>query len=304
MSDAAESEIPIEAVAPAEPGPEPEPPSPPKPYPGFWQAVWLLARFMLYLMAFLIPFGIADAIWKTHLTLHPGINAAAYLGAAILSIWHVCVRQQASLRLIAGPLPSPTVLPPILLANVALLMIYVPLIQWTARLFPKLMEGQSDYGVTESWWGAFVYVVIVAPPVEETLFRGIIARGFDARYGAMRAILFSALLFGGMHFSILKLIPTVALGMFTASLVLRFDSIWPGVFAHLVNNLLGFLPSLLTPASTTPKVSDVGHFTWYEPAACLAGALLLAVALTFLLRQSRTPRLDPRLEHAESCTLT
>lgn len=113
MSDAADPELSEQqlAEAVAEEVILAEPPPPHKPYPGFWQAIWPLTQFVLYLIVFIIPFAIVDAIWKTHPTLHPSTSAAASVAAAVVSMWRVCVQRQTTLRLIAGPLPSSVILP-------------------------------------------------------------------------------------------------------------------------------------------------------------------------------------------------
>jgi membrane protease YdiL (CAAX protease family) len=50
-------------------------------------------------------------------------------------------------------------------------------------------------------WKYILAVVIVAPVVEEMIFRGLILKGFIKHYPAHRAIAFSALLFGVAHFN-------------------------------------------------------------------------------------------------------
>jgi membrane protease YdiL (CAAX protease family) len=94
----------------------------------------------------------------------------------------------------------------------------------------------------------FFGAVVMAPVVEELLFRGFFFTGFRSYLGPAVAAILSALLFSLAHaFPIffpfaLALHPTQALGAFLGGLVfagLRHDSdsIFPSMLAHAVWNL-------------------------------------------------------------------
>ena len=64
---------------------------------------------------------------------------------------------------------------------------------WFMELFARLFD--SDLGV----WGGIMRVIIIAPIVEELIFRGVIMSGLMRNYKVGWAIFFSALLFALFH---------------------------------------------------------------------------------------------------------
>ena len=261
---------------------EPQP-DPPKPYPGFWQAISILLGYVVLQLVFLIPFFIADAVWKGNYSKHPIALLTAIVGPGLIIILRACSRQGISFATLAGHWPGAFVLAPLLATVVGLLFAEGPVIVWVGRRFPSLLASASqDYGSSRSLWWAFLVIVVAAPLIEESIFRGIMAKGFIARYQTTKGVLLSALLFGAIHASVLKLIPTIALGLILGWLYGKFKSIWPGVLAHALNNSLAFLT--IAVGVQAKKTSDLGHFTWGEPVICVAGLLLLAYGI-FTLRR-------------------
>jgi membrane protease YdiL (CAAX protease family) len=87
-------------------------------------------------------------------------------------------------------------------------------------------------------WPLFVAVVLVAPVVEETFFRGFVFGGLRARYDWRWAAAISAALFAAAHAQITFFIPAFILGYLFAYLYQKSNSIWPGMILHtLVNGL-------------------------------------------------------------------
>ena len=66
------------------------------------------------------------------------------------------------------------------------------------------------------------------------MFRGVILRGFLARYKPVTAILVSSLLFGLLHMNPYQFVAAMILGVIFAWLVLRTGSLWPSVFGHVL----------------------------------------------------------------------
>jgi membrane protease YdiL (CAAX protease family) len=97
----------------------------------------------------------------------------------------------------------------------------------------KLLE------MTDSPWGIALGGVLVAPFVEEIVFRGFFFQGLRQAYGSKKAILVSSLVFAAMHLQIEALIPTFILGCALAYVFDKANSIWPGALLHLLVNLLG-----------------------------------------------------------------
>ena len=87
--------------------------------------------------------------------------------------------------------------------------------------------------------------VILAPIMEETLFRGLIQGSITKRYGAIVGILLSALMFGAFH-----IVPQQAINAFVVGLILgyiyhRSGSLSTVIFIHAANNAFAMLLMLL-----------------------------------------------------------
>jgi len=90
---------------------------------------------------------------------------------------------------------------------------------------------------TESW-GLLVGILIIgvlAGICEETLFRGFIQRGLE-RFGAVKSILITAVLFGLMHMDFQRFLGTFLLGALFGYLTYKSNSIFSSMFAHFANN--------------------------------------------------------------------
>lgn len=81
--------------------------------------------------------------------------------------------------------------------------------------------------------------VVVAPIVEEFLFRGLLYRYLRERRSIAYAVLLSAVIFAAAHF-IPTLIPALfVLGIVLALVAQRYDSIYPAMMLHALNNGVG-----------------------------------------------------------------
>lgn len=111
-------------------------------------------------------------------------------------------------------------------------------------LLDRIFHGGEEQGLTPEAWRAdravafaanFVVVAVVAPIVEELLFRGI---GFHLleRFGRWPAIVLVGLAFGLYH-GLVNALPVLALfGMGLAWLRARTNSVYPGMLVHAAFN--------------------------------------------------------------------
>ncbi len=96
----------------------------------------------------------------------------------------------------------------------------------------------------------FIIAVIMAPIVEEFLFRGVILHRFTIKWGIKRAVIGSSIIFGLLHSDIL--------GAFTFAVVMcilyiKTASILVPIMAHMINNMLAYgfqVMSTFSPQST------------------------------------------------------
>ena len=84
---------------------------------------------------------------------------------------------------------------------------------------------------------AMLFLVAVSPAVcEELLFRGALLSGLRRDHGPLRTTLVVALLFGLVHASIYRFLPTGILGAVLAVWTLRSASLWPAMALHCAYN--------------------------------------------------------------------
>ena len=94
-----------------------------------------------------------------------------------------------------------------------------------------LFDQQMAPGIVPVLFGC-----VVAPVLEEMLFRGVILRGFLRRYSRTFAIVWSAALFGIAHLNVYQLMTALAIGIVGGWLYERCRSLWPCILLHASYN--------------------------------------------------------------------
>jgi membrane protease YdiL (CAAX protease family) len=82
-----------------------------------------------------------------------------------------------------------------------------------------------------------VYGIIIAPVLEEIIYRGIILQSLS-KYNRVFAIVVSALLFAFIHGNIQQVFGAVIFGIVFGAVALRCNSILPTIFAHMFVNIV------------------------------------------------------------------
>ncbi|MDR3602862.1 MAG: type II CAAX endopeptidase family protein [Desulfosporosinus sp.] len=82
---------------------------------------------------------------------------------------------------------------------------------------------------------------VLAPLIEETLFRGIIFRGLQAHFGKWTAAVISAAIFSGLHLQAYGFVPRFVLGIALVYLYDKYKSLYPSVALHALNNIIATL---------------------------------------------------------------
>jgi membrane protease YdiL (CAAX protease family) len=85
-----------------------------------------------------------------------------------------------------------------------------------------------------------IFVVAVAPVVEEFFFRGFLYQALRTRLGVWGGAVTSGLIFGAIHFKPEFLVPLAVLGTVLALVFQKTGSLWPCILIHAANNALAF----------------------------------------------------------------
>ena len=85
-----------------------------------------------------------------------------------------------------------------------------------------------------------VFVIVIAPLVEEFFFRGFLYQGLRNGWGVPLGVLGSAVTFSAIHLTPDKFVPLAILGVALALLREKTGSLWPCIMLHALNNAIAF----------------------------------------------------------------
>lgn len=138
---------------------------------------------------------------------------------------------------------------------------------------------QSNMLVEGTTVAIIISTMIMAPLIEELIFRGLMLSRLRKAVPDAAAIVITSLIFGLAHGQILWMTYTFVLGVVLAIVAVKSDSVIPSIILHMVFNTCGIvIPTLL------------GEFI--SGAVCVAllviGILITAVLLAVLLKGKKT----------------
>ena len=175
---------------------------------------------------------------------------------------------------IALSLPLVLALVPGLLVLVSVAMDFLnavaPLSRWEESLFERHRSASLP---------AVVSICVLAPVLEEMLFRGLVLRGFLERFPRWYAIVASAILFGAAHLNIYQFVVGLVLGVLLGWLYERTRSLLPCIALHAGYNA----------AVTWSAVQAEGQHAGPDTGAWVLMLAFSGVAL-FALRRVLRPR--------------
>lgn len=116
------------------------------------------------------------------------------------------------------------------------------LFPWGANLLEEMIAGLNTPTPTISIWNVLV-IVLIAPVVEEILFRGVLLTKWAETFGVKKAILFSSLLFMILHIESF-FIPQLVGGILYALIYIKTKQLIYPILIHSFNNLIPFLLGL------------------------------------------------------------
>ena len=223
-----------------------------------------------------------------------GLAAAALLFGAFLRVYLLRAgrpgeaRRWATLRL--RPLGRDAALGTLAAVPVLFALAWALGEVWT-RLVPVPPETFRPFeALTRTAEGRLtvvLFAMVAAPLVEEFVFRGLVQRPLEQRWGPAPAIGFTALLFALVHALPWVLPIHLLLGLAFGFVVYATRSIWAGVLLHAANNSLAALGIGAEAPELPPTVWRTG-FTgdfWFA-LAMLVLAALAARALAARLLQA------------------
>ncbi|MEN8118400.1 MAG: type II CAAX endopeptidase family protein [Bacteroidota bacterium] len=215
-------------------------------YPTVLQAMHLVILYIFIQTIVDFPLALIDYFNGTSYLYHPVKKILLGVGSVLFILIYGIRKSKAPvLQIFPLKLFNPLIIIPIIAfiwgaQNVLeVINIWVekilPVPPWFWELFNNIFE--SDYG----WTGAFIKVAVIAPIIEELIFRGLILQGFRKNYNGFVAVFISALLFALFHLNPWQFPATFILGLLLGWIMLCTNNIFLAIIGHSVNNAMVLL---------------------------------------------------------------
>ncbi|QPF71693.1 CPBP family intramembrane metalloprotease [Roseateles sp. DAIF2] len=242
-------------------------------------ALLLLANFLLQYLLSALLYDFRHFTGLTEAQAQPLVMVLAY-GIVLVSVMHYSrmtygnllhsTKSSASATLMLLVPPVLLLVPLVLLLDHALMGIVewlLPLSRWEESAFASMVAGNLP---------TVIATCVLAPILEEMLFRGVLLRAFLNRHPRWAAISYSALLFGAAHMNVYQFLLALWLGLLLGWLFERSRSLLPCIALHAaVNTAVVVLEQLKGPRSGS-LLDEVGISTWLASAvAAGVGAFVL-----------------------------
>lgn len=183
----------------------------------------------------------------------------------------------------------------IVLGAGAWLGVSLPIAWITERILPGQQKAAEAFeralGLSDIPVPMAILAFAVLPAVaEELAVRGAVYSLLSKSVRPIPALIGQALIFGAMHGSIYRLLPTAALGLLLGVLAKKSRSIVPGMIAHAMTNSILLLVSRYAP-------EDLGQQLGQPTPLAIAGVLLVVIAL--VIRSDRHANLEAPGRHSD-----
>ena len=215
-------------------------------YPTIFDAVHLLVLYLVIQSVIDFPLALYDYHHDTNWLSNSWIGGAETLLTTLFIYFYGYKKSKAPFKeVFAIKLFNPLMLLPIIiiLPSMQFLITYLnaevqqllPTPPWFWELFERVLNNRFGF------WGTVFKVAILAPIIEEILFRGIIMRGLMKNYRGWYAVFMSGLLFSLFHLNPWQMTYTFFLGLLLGWIVLKTKSLPLAIITHSINNLMVIL---------------------------------------------------------------
>lgn len=177
----------------------------------------------------------------------------------------------------------------------------VSFLSFLANLIIYVICGANDIDVSSMittsgianryGWLSFLGIAIVSPIVEEIFVRGALFSAFEREAGTAVSIVLSGICFAMLHGSLFNFAGPLIAGCAYAFLVYMFDSIWPAILAHVINNCYYYVINYLIHLYSSFGIWK--YFTYINVILFLLTLYMTLRSLESLIRLHRLRQLKP-----------
>lgn len=159
------------------------------------------------------------------------------LTLAVVLAFYLIRRKKLSEALMLRPVPAPTLLTASSLVPALYLLVTIFLMLLPEEWTDSYVEASA--GIDSGTLIGIIAVAVVAPIVEEFIFRGLIMNRLSGVMPGWLAVVLSAAIFGVCHGHPVWFAYAFVLGVFFGFVDLRVGSIWPSILGHVAFNAIG-----------------------------------------------------------------
>jgi len=251
-------------------------------YPTILQAIHLLVLYIFIQSIVDFPLAMIDYYKDTEYLYHPVKKILLGVGSTLFILYFGFKKSEAPIK---NVFPLKAFNPLIIIPLITLLMgmqqllelpnklldRFLPPPDWFWEMFNKIFEG--DFG----FWGAFTKVAIIAPVVEELIFRGLLLQGFRRNYSPLVAVLMSALLFALFHLNPWQFPATFMLGLLLGWIMLRTNNILLAILGHAIHNFM-----VLISITYWKEISESTIFLLQKPMVYLYSSIAVIISIILI----------------------
>lgn len=158
------------------------------------------------------------------------------------------------------------------------------------NLFPETYLDRLGNIMAAGGWMMFTSIVI-APIMEEILFRGILQDALMRKYGVFVGILIASAVFGIVHLIPQQVVNAFMIGIVLGYIYYRTGALLPVILIHCINNAISYFTWMLngeTLLSTREKMgNDTLYFTVYGIACVLFVIGFVSIAIRISKEEKR-----------------
>lgn len=218
-----------------------------------------------------------------------GISGTLGSGLAAIAIW-IIIRYTKRLSFYHCPDPADSRWTAVfILFILALCRIVLPGIWAYASSALGVEATPVGNAPDESIWQMILFGVILAPVLEELLFRKDIFSLLKMHFPLIWSVGLSALLFAAIHgYSVVGFVSCLVAGILFAILMARTGKLLPCVIAHILCNLESFYYN--TTESMNPLIVNLNGHTTYNTYIFAAGFVVMTVCGVYIFNSRHNNR--------------
>lgn len=265
-------------------------------FPSVGDIVVLLVLFFVGNLASGIVAGLIPSLSELPSTAYTMYLYGGSMLLSLLLMWGYCRMRGSKVAILRHhfhPLNSSAVLWGVV-AITAISIIEEPLLSLLPAEWMDIVMDRIGTGVY-----AVCMTVVLAPIFEELIFRGVLLGNIRRRWGSMRAVFFSSLVFGAIHLIPQQAINAFFVGIIIGGIYVMTDSILAVITLHAINNALSYILSVTLPDSDgslrSAIADDVTYWSLYG--VC---CLFLLVSFALIMRRYHRVRKARRSNKAKT----